>query len=89
MNVNGKWYRAIWPDQHDAETVRIIDQRKLPHRFETVGLTTVDKTIVAIRDMYVRGAPLIGATGAWGVYLAVVNMKDAKDPRQYLKTEMP
>ncbi|SHJ00052.1 methylthioribose-1-phosphate isomerase [Desulfatibacillum alkenivorans DSM 16219] len=87
MNVNGKWYRAIWPNEHDPETVEIIDQRKLPHRFEIVGLTTAEKTIQAIRDMYVRGAPLIGATGAWGVYLAVVNMKDADNPLQYLKEE--
>ncbi|MBI9074657.1 MAG: S-methyl-5-thioribose-1-phosphate isomerase [Desulfatibacillum sp.] len=87
MNVNGKWYRAIWPDEHDPETIQIIDQRKLPHRFETVGLTNVEKTIQAIREMYVRGAPLIGATGAWGVYLSMVNMEDGQDPHQYLKTE--
>ena len=87
MNVNGKWHRAIWPDEHDPETIRIIDQRKLPHRFEIVGLTTVKETIRAIRDMYVRGAPLIGAAAAWGVYLAVVNMKDAENPLQYLKEE--
>ncbi len=87
MNVNGKQYRAIWPDEHNSETVRIIDQRKLPHRFEEEELTSVDQVIRAIRDMYVRGAPLIGATGAWGVYLAVVNLDDKQDPVQALKEE--
>ena len=87
MNVNGKWYRPIWPDEHNPEVVKIIDQRKLPHRFEIVDLTDVDMTMKAIRDMYVRGAPLIGATGAWGVYLAIVNMKDFHDPAEYLDKE--
>ena len=55
----------------DGHTVRIIDQTKLPHNFETVDLFTAKDAAVAIRDMLVRGAPLIGATGAYGLALAM------------------
>ena len=65
MNVDGKNLRPIWLDE-DTDTVKIIDQRLLPHEFVVVDLETVDQAIMAIAEMYVRGAPLIGATGAWG-----------------------
>ena len=68
--------RPIWYDT-DRETVVVIDQRQLPHRFVTEDLITVDDTIRAIRDMYVRGAPLIGVTGAYGAYLATLNLENA------------
>ncbi len=72
MKVDGKDLRTIWLDQ-DEKTVKIIDQRRLPHELVLVDLHTVDEVITAIKDMYVRGAPLIGATGAYGVYLAALN----------------
>ena len=68
MKVNGIPYRSIWPDP-DGRTVRIIDQTRLPHEFRIVGLTTMEDAAVAIRDMWVRGAPLIGATAAYGMAL--------------------
>jgi methylthioribose-1-phosphate isomerase len=70
MNVNGKAYRTIWPAR-DGWSVDIIDQTKFPHVFETVSLKTVEDAAVAIRDMLVRGAPLIGVTAAYGVALAM------------------
>ncbi len=70
MKVDGKAYRTIWTAD-DGRTVRIIDQTKLPHIFETTDLNTVDEAATAIRDMLVRGAPLIGATGAYGMALAM------------------
>lgn len=70
MNVNGKAYRTIWPAR-DGWSVDIIDQTKFPHVFETVSLKTVEEAAVAIRDMLVRGAPLIGVTAAYGVALAM------------------
>ncbi len=70
MKVDGISYRSIWLDR-DGVTVRVIDQRWLPHDFRIAGLTTVDEAAVAIRDMWVRGAPLIGATAAYGVALAM------------------
>jgi len=85
MNVNGKPCRAIWPDEKDAAVIRIIDQRLLPHEFKVIGLRTEDETIAAIKDMTVRGAPLIGATGAWGVYLALVNRPKDADAGAYLE----
>ncbi len=72
MKVDGKDIRPIWLNG-DNKTVNIIDQRLLPHDFVVVGMKTVDDTIRIIKDMYVRGAPLIGATGAYGVFLAVIN----------------
>ena len=72
MKVDGKDLRTIWLEP-DEKTVKIIDQRRLPHEFVLVDLHTVDDVITAIKDMYVRGAPLIGATGAYGVYLAALN----------------
>jgi methylthioribose-1-phosphate isomerase len=70
MLVNGKSTRTIWLGS-DKETVEIIDQRKLPFEFSVVKLKTLDETATAISDMLVRGAPLIGATAAYGVALAM------------------
>uniref|UniRef100_UPI004056D4F2 S-methyl-5-thioribose-1-phosphate isomerase n=1 Tax=Candidatus Electrothrix sp. TaxID=2170559 RepID=UPI004056D4F2 len=79
MQVNGTPYRCIWLEA-DKRTVGIIDQTKLPHRFETVSLRTLNDTIVAISDMLVRGAPLIGATAAYGVCLGLTEQsKDCSD----------
>ena len=69
MKVDGRPYRTIWP--RDDGSVEIIDQTKFPHVFETVVLETLDDAVRAIRDMQVRGAPLIGATAAYGVCLAL------------------
>ncbi|NKB45073.1 MAG: S-methyl-5-thioribose-1-phosphate isomerase [Alphaproteobacteria bacterium] len=70
MKVDGTPYRSIWLAD-DGYTVCIIDQTKLPHRFETTELLSVEDAAIAIRDMLVRGAPLIGATGAYGLALAM------------------
>ncbi len=72
MRVDGRDTRPIWLDK-ETKTVKVIDQRDLPHQFVVMDLNTVADTIYAIREMVVRGAPLIGITGAWGVYLAVVH----------------
>ena len=74
MKVDGKDIRPIWLNQEDDAIVNVIDQRMLPHEFIVADLTTVDQTIEAIREMFVRGAPLIGATGAYGVYLAALTL---------------
>ncbi|MCI5119065.1 MAG: S-methyl-5-thioribose-1-phosphate isomerase, partial [Candidatus Electrothrix sp. LOE1_4_5] len=65
MQVNGTPYRCIWLEA-DQRSVGIIDQTKLPHSFETVTLRTLHDAIIAISDMLVRGARLIGATAAYG-----------------------
>ena len=76
MKVDGVPYRTIWVEA-DGRSVGIIDQTKLPHAFETVLLRTVEDAAAAIREMRVRGAPLIGATGAYGLCLAAA--QDASD----------
>jgi methylthioribose-1-phosphate isomerase len=72
MKVHGKHYRTIWIKEDDPSVVQIIDQRHLPHKFVIEDLTAVDQTAIAIKDMHVRGAPLIGATAAFGIYLAAL-----------------
>ena len=70
MNVNGKHFRTIWLNQN-GWAVDIIDQTKFPHLFETVTLNTAQDAAIAIKDMLVRGAPLIGVTAAYGMALAM------------------
>ena len=70
MKVQGTPTRTIWLND-DGWSVGIIDQTKLPHRFETVTLESLADVAAAIEDMLVRGAPLIGATAAYGVALAM------------------
>ena len=70
MHINGHSFRTIWPDPEYKGIVCIIDQRQLPHQFVIESLTSLDDSIRAIKDMHVRGAGLIGATAAFGMYLA-------------------
>jgi methylthioribose-1-phosphate isomerase len=70
VNVGGRHYRTIWLND-DGASVDIIDQRWLPHEFRVVTLKTVEDVATAIRDMWVRGAPLIGVTAAYGMAIAM------------------
>lgn len=76
MKVNGKHTRTIWPES-DGKSVGIIDQTVLPHRYVTLRLTNLEEAAHAIKSMQVRGAPLIGAAAAYGVWLALLH--DASD----------
>jgi len=75
VNGNNEPLRPIWLND-DPRIVNVIDQRLLPHEYVVLDLKTVDDVIHAIKEMVVRGAPLIGATGAYGVYLATVNASE-------------
>jgi len=86
MNVNGCPQRTIWIKEGDSNVVQIIDQRKLPHQFVTADLHTVQEVAVAIKEMWVRGAPLIGATAAYGMYFAAKEALMSDDPETSLKT---
>ena len=79
-NTPGENFRTIWLHPDDPAAVQIIDQRRLPHRYEVVDLRTHADGALAIRDMLVRGAPLIGATAAWSVYLAAVEARESAKP---------
>jgi len=73
MKIEGKEYRTIW---FENNTVKIIDQTKLPHQFIIKDLKTVKDSINAIKTMEVRGAPLIGATAAYGLVLSILENND-------------
>lgn len=77
--------QTIWLDPKDDSTVWIIDQRALPHQLMHEALVTYQDAARAIREMHVRGAPLIGATAAWGLYLAVRQYNPKQDFRSYLE----
>src|SRR5215469_16670942 len=83
MKVDGKHFRTIWLEP-DGWSVGAIDQRRLPHEFVIARLTTCAEAADAIRSMLVRGAPLIGATAAYGMALAMRDDKsDAGVDRAY------
>ncbi len=69
MKINGTHYRSVWPIGEGA--FGIIDQTRLPHEFVTLALHSAEDAAEAITSMKTRGAPLIGAVGAYGLALAV------------------
>ncbi|NEW84344.1 MAG: S-methyl-5-thioribose-1-phosphate isomerase, partial [Mariniphaga sp.] len=75
MRVNGKNYHTIWVHPQDKTIIQVIDQRKIPFEFQIIDLKTTADTFEAIKSMTVRGAPLIGVTGAFGIYLGLINDK--------------
>lgn len=71
MKIDGKSFRSLWLSAADNSTVHIIDQRHLPFKLVIEELRTLEQFALAIREMHVRGAPLIGATAAYGVCAAI------------------
>ena len=78
MKIEGNEYRTIW---FENNLVKIIDQTKLPHKFIIKDLKTVQDAINAIKNMEVRGAPLIGGTAAYGIVLAI----QENDDQEFIK----
>ena len=76
MKIDHQHYRTIWLKPDDARVVQVIDQTRLPHSFAVLDLRTVEDACRAIRDMTVRGAGLIGACAAYGMYLAALAAPD-------------
>src|SRR3989339_186725 len=95
MLVDGEHYRTIWLKKDGSSAVQIIDQRLLPHEFVVEDLRTVDDVCVAIKDMHVRGAGLIGATAGYGMYIAALHARnddffnDMFDAAKKLKSTRP
>jgi len=85
MKVNGKHHRTVWADPQSPGQIFLIDQRKLPHKFEIEKIGTVEELCVAIKEMHVRGAPAIGVAAAYGMYLASLQAKKEKDPKTALQ----
>ena len=84
MKIGNQNYQSIWIDENDKAIVKVIDQQKLPFFFEIKDLRSVDDVFNAIDDMTVRGAPLIGATGAFGIYLATLEINSQTNIREHL-----
>jgi methylthioribose-1-phosphate isomerase len=78
--------RPIWLDRIE-DAVTVIDQRALPHELKTLKLLSIDEVIAAIQAMVVRGAPLIGVTGAYGIFIAAKTGKNRVMDDPYLKAE--
>ena len=76
MKINNKNHRTIWLKNGDSTTVQIIDQRHLPHELIIEDLCRLVDFENAIRDMHVRGAPLIGSTAAYGMYVAALHIPE-------------
>ncbi|MBF2077468.1 MAG: S-methyl-5-thioribose-1-phosphate isomerase [Synechococcales cyanobacterium T60_A2020_003] len=95
MKVNGRHYRTIWIDETVPDVVNVIDQRYLPHEFVVESLTTVEEVAIAIREMHVRGAGLIGATAGYGMYIAALQappdqfMESVNNAGERLKATRP
>jgi methylthioribose-1-phosphate isomerase len=88
MNIGGRSYRTLW-ELPDASGIEVIDQRWLPHRFTTAVLRTPEDVAVAIREMWVRGAPLIGAAAAYGLHLAARNGANIEAAAEKLAATRP
>ncbi|HRX10520.1 MAG TPA: S-methyl-5-thioribose-1-phosphate isomerase [Draconibacterium sp.] len=95
MKIQNKHYQTIWQSTENPEVIQVIDQRKLPFQFEIFELKTVEDAFFAIKEMVVRGAPLIGVTAAYGMYLAVLNFaendfeKYITEKADFLKSSRP
>ncbi|MBN1524886.1 MAG: S-methyl-5-thioribose-1-phosphate isomerase [Spirochaetales bacterium] len=76
MNINGTHYTTIWMTHANEKVLKIIDQRDLPFRLTIEEISTLDGMCTAIRDMHLRGAPLIGVAGAFGMYLALLESSE-------------
>lgn len=83
MKLNGKNYQTIW--LQDERMVQTFDQRYFPHQLVIEDLTKLEDFLVAIKEMHVRGAPLIGATAAYGLYIATLEALQQPDFEAYLK----
>lgn len=79
MHINNKHYHTIWVKENDSETIQLIDQRYLPFEFKIKDIRTLEETCIAIQEMWVRGAPLIGVTAAYGMYLGLLNLKESNE----------
>ena len=85
MRIAGKHYRTIWLKAGNPKIIQIIDQRCLPHKFVLEDIDSHIAMEAAIREMHLRGAPLIGAAGAYGVYLACLQAQDDKASSEYIE----
>ena len=96
MKINGQHYHTIWVKENDPRVIQIIDQRLLPFEFKILDLKTIEDSFNAIKEMWVRGAPLIGVAAAYGMYLGLLNLKNNSNLKEnitgfakYLESSRP
>jgi len=85
MKIKGVDHHTIWVKEDDKKIVQVFDQRFFPHQIEVFNISTTDQAAFAIKEMVVRGAPLIGVTAAYGMYLACIEAEDKNNPDKYLE----
>jgi methylthioribose-1-phosphate isomerase len=85
MNINGKHFETICIIDRENPVIQVIDQKLLPFRFEMKELHTVEDVYSAICDMTIRGAPLIGATAAAGMYISVCRFEGKSGIDEYVR----
>ena len=88
MLVQNKHLSTIWYEQN-TDKIKIIDQRFIPFELKIIELNTVDEVCFAIKEMQVRGAPLIGVTAAYGMYIAAREKADLKDASEKINATRP
>jgi len=84
MKVGNKHYRTIWEDENKPGIIQVIDQRWLPHKFIIESLKSVDGVVKAIKEMHVRGAPLVGITAAYGIYISAIEAQQKKGYKKHI-----
>lgn len=96
MKIHNTHYHTIWVSKNDSQIIQIIDQRFLPFQFVIQDLKTTEDVYTAIKEMWVRGAPLIGVAAAYGMYLGLVELRAEKKSDEktealasYLKSARP
>lgn len=82
MKIKDKHYHTIWVKEGDSKVIQVIDQRVLPHQFVIYDIRSPEEAAVAISNMVVRGAPLIGVTAAYGLYLACLRSTKAVELKE-------
>lgn len=85
MNINGKHCHTIWVNENNPQLIQVFDQRFFPHQTLIFDITSTNDAAFAIKEMVVRGAPLIGVTAAYGMYLACVEAKTQNNPNEYIQ----
>lgn len=85
MKINGQHFHTIWCSKENPGVIKIIDQQKLPFEFSIRSLTTFNDSFNAIKDMAVRGAPLIGVTAAYGIYLGLLEYNNNDNLWSYIE----
>jgi methylthioribose-1-phosphate isomerase len=100
MKIKDTYYRSIWTEGEESQAFVVIDQRRLPHHLDIEEIRTTEEVFYCIQEMHVRGAPLIGATAAYGMWLAsleaeqqaldaVAHLEFLKERAAYLEQSRP